>query len=335
MLGNESYISQFEPYKDGVITSRNTFQKYYTQGELKEFIEQALDENAIAIGPGIFYIFRDKQLEQAYLQNRFKRNYEWQHLTAPEPVDETKARLLFTQHQSLLESFWQRCLSLGRCPANDEFEQSDELKQVIGSHKKALRLATQWFDEDELQQAQAMRKEDMLIYFALGQFAKRKPYSRLPDELKRDIKAFFDSIKVIENQARELLFTIADTVVIEQACLSANESLPASRLTLENEQPHSLTLHKQYLPQLPPILRIYVGAGLQLYGELDGIQLIKIHITSGKLTLLGYENFDNDPTPALKERVKIKMAEQDVDFFDYLRPEHRSRLNDKQTYMTK
>ncbi|MCP5079399.1 MAG: DNA phosphorothioation-associated putative methyltransferase, partial [Psychromonas sp.] len=31
MLANETYIRQFTPYKDGVITSRNTFQKYFTQ----------------------------------------------------------------------------------------------------------------------------------------------------------------------------------------------------------------------------------------------------------------------------------------------------------------
>ncbi len=35
MLANENYIAQFKPYKDGVITSRNTFQKYYAQSEIK------------------------------------------------------------------------------------------------------------------------------------------------------------------------------------------------------------------------------------------------------------------------------------------------------------
>lgn len=120
MLANESYIAQFQPYKDGVITSRNTFQKYYSQSELKEFIETTLDENAIAIGPGIFYVFRDKNLEQQFQQNRQKRHYEWRHLTAPEPISESQARLLFTQHQALFEAFWKCCLDLGRLPAEDE-----------------------------------------------------------------------------------------------------------------------------------------------------------------------------------------------------------------------
>jgi DNA phosphorothioation-associated putative methyltransferase len=72
---------------------------------------------------------------------------------------------------------------------------------------------------------------------------------------------------------------------------------------------------------------------LQLYGELDDIQLIKIHITSGKVTLLGYEGFDDTPLPQLKERVKIKMAEQDVDFFDYIREDKRPVLLDKIEYI--
>ena len=39
MLANESYLERFTPYKDGIITSRKTFQKYYNQSELKMFIE--------------------------------------------------------------------------------------------------------------------------------------------------------------------------------------------------------------------------------------------------------------------------------------------------------
>ena len=49
MLASESMIRRFKPYKDGVVTSRNTFQKYFSQGELQVFIEQVLDEEPIAV----------------------------------------------------------------------------------------------------------------------------------------------------------------------------------------------------------------------------------------------------------------------------------------------
>ena len=316
MLGNENYIAQFQPYKDGVITSRNTFQKYYSQGELKEFIETTLDENANAISPGIFYVFREKELEQHFQQNRQKRTYQWQHLTAPEPVTETQARLLFSQHEKLLEAFWLKCLELGRCPVEEEFADATQLKKLLGSFRKALKLVSQWYNQSELLKAAEMRKEDLLVYFALSQFQKHKPYTKQPEDLKRDIKAFFDSYNNAMQQSKELLFSIANKELIKEACLVANEQLQGT-LAYENENAHSFTIEKSLLTQLPAILRIYVGAALQLYGELESIQLIKIHITSGKVTLLGYYDWGKTDTPALRERVKIKMAEQKIDFFDY------------------
>ncbi len=54
MIAGESVISQFTQYKDGVLTSRKTFQKYYSQSEFRSYIERVLDEPAIAVGQGIF-----------------------------------------------------------------------------------------------------------------------------------------------------------------------------------------------------------------------------------------------------------------------------------------
>ncbi len=81
MIAGEAHIQKFTPYKDGVITSLNTFQKYYSQSELQSFIENTLDENAIAVGPGIFFIFKDKLEEQLFLANRQKRHHNWQQIT--------------------------------------------------------------------------------------------------------------------------------------------------------------------------------------------------------------------------------------------------------------
>ena len=133
--------------------------------------------------------------------------------------------------------------------------------------------------------------------------------------------------------AKELLFQIADVEMIEAECLEAHKTLPKSVLAEEFEKPHSLTFHKQYLDLLSPLLRVYVSSALQLYGELEDIQLIKIHINSGKLTLLGYEDFVQSSTPKLKERVKIKMADQDVDFFDYIDEHSEAALSNKADYI--
>jgi DNA phosphorothioation-associated putative methyltransferase len=326
MLANDSFISQFTAYKDGVITSRNTFQKYYAQAELKGYIERTLDENAIAVSPGIYYIFRDKIEEQRFLAKRHQRHHQWHQITTPTPASEAQARLLFTQHQTLLSAYWDRCLALGRIPVDEEFAQSNDIKLHFGNAKKALKLLIQVQGEEaekEFEQAIALRREDLLVYFALSQFEQHKGYSRLPDEQKRDIKIFFDTYKVAINEAKILLFSISDTKLIEQACIDAHDNkLPASKLNTG----HSLEFHKKFLSYLPALLRVYVGAAVQLYGELDEIDLVKIHITSGKVSFMGYDNFDTSPLPTLRERIKVKMWQLDVDFFDYVEVDKRPAL---------
>lgn len=331
MLANDTYISQFKPYKDGVITTRNTFQKYYAQSEIKSYIEHSLQEDVIAAGPGIFYIFRDKLEEQNYLQNKYKRAHTWQQLTSPEPVEaKEKSKLVITQNSELFESFWNRCLELGRIPVNDEFTMSEQVKQLVGSHKKTFSLLREMYDVTEFDRAVKSRKEDLLLFFTMGLFEKRKPYTQQPEPLKRDIKALFEDYKAVINLATELLFTIADTELIEQQCLKAHSSLPAS---LFNEG-HSLIFHKEYLGDLPLLLRVYVGSAIQMYGELDeNVDLVKIHTTSGKLTLLCYDDYSSS-VPMLVERIKIKMADQDIDFFDYVDEKRRPPLLNKHQLMS-
>ncbi|GAD80232.1 DNA phosphorothioation-associated putative methyltransferase [Vibrio ezurae] len=331
MLANENHIAQFKPYKDGVITSRNTFQKYYAQAEIKAYLERSLQEEALAVAPGIFYIFKDKLEEQQYLQSKYKRYHKWQQLTSPAPIEtKDKAKLLITQHQELFNEFWSTCLSLGRLPANDEFEQSSRIRELIGSHKKVFNLLQEIFDAKEFEHAEKNRKEDLLVYFAMALFEKRKPYTQQHETLKRDIKALFNDYKTAVNLAAELLFAIADVDLIQKQCEKAHELLPASLLN----KGHSLILHRDYINDLPLLLRVYVGAGLQMYGELDEeIDLIKIHIRSGKLTLTAYDDF-NQSVPFLNERIKIKMAEQDIDFFDYVNETRRPPLLNKHLYMS-
>ena len=326
MLANDNYIAQFTPYKDGVITSRNTFQKYYAQSEIKAYIERSLQEDAIAAAPGIFYIFKDKLEEQTYLQSKYKRTHIWQQLTSPVLLEaKDKAKLVITQHSELFDQFWNQCLTLGRIPANDEFEQSEQVRQLIGSHKKTFMLLQDMFDTNEFVKAEQERKEDLLLYFAMGLFEKRKPYAHQPESLKRDIKALFEDYKSAQALATELLFAIADNALIEEQCERARKQLPAC---IHNAG-HSLILHKTYIEQLPLLLRVYVGAALQMYGDLDeAIDLIKVHTTSGKLTLMSYDDFEQS-VPMLVERVKVKMADQEIDFFDYMDEGRRPPLLNK------
>ena len=164
----------------------------------------------------------------------------------------------------------------------------------------------------------------------MGLFEKRKPYTQQPEALKRDIKALFGEYNTAINLATELLFAIADTELINTQCEKAHKTMSASLLN----DSHSLIFHRDFIDELPLLLRVYVNAALQMYGELDdNIDLIKIHIRSGKLTLTSYDDF-NKSVPFLVERIKIKMAEQDIDFFDYIDESRRPPLLNKHLYLS-
>ncbi|MGL5249940.1 MAG: DNA phosphorothioation-associated putative methyltransferase [Enterovibrio sp.] len=330
MLANDSYVAQFRPYKDGVITSRNTFQKYYAQSEFKSYLERSLQVDAIAVAPGIFYVFKDQLEEQNYLQRKYQRQHTWQQLTSPLPLEsKDRAKLVIAQNRELFDSFWNACLTLGRVPANDEFERSETVRSLLGSHKKVFALLQEMFDTHEFANAEKARKEDLLVYFALGLFEKRKPYTQQPESLKRDIKSLFDDYAAVIKEATELLFAIADTKLIAERCAEAHQQLPASVLNAG----HSLIFHKSYIGMLPLLLRVYVGAALQLYGELDDtVDLVKIHINSGKLTLTHYDDFAK-PLPLLLKRIKIKMAHQEIDFFDYVAEKSSPPLLNRHLYL--
>ncbi len=314
MIGNEKIYEKFRPFKDGVITEHNTFQKYFTQGEMKQYIASTLNKTAIALSSGIYAVFYDELEEQEFLLKRQKRRSDWRsNKRNIRSVSDEQAKAIFSKYPELFEDFWMTCIDLGRAPLNAEFEQSEQLRYACGSHNKAFEICKKLFDQEILKKASTERKEDLRVYFALSHFNKRPNYSRMPKSLQLDIKQHFGSISDALENGKKLLFSLSDTSVIEKSCIKANESLPASELT----EGHNLIFHKSFLSDCPAELRAYIGCAIQLYGDIDDVSLIKAHIQSGKVTFLIYDDFDQD-VPLLRERIKIKLREQDIDFFDYI-----------------
>ncbi|WP_249348232.1 DNA phosphorothioation-associated putative methyltransferase [Pseudoalteromonas aurantia] len=315
MLINSNIFEQFKPYKDGVITKRNTFQKYYSQSQIREYIEQTLNVSTLPFGQGIIAVFKcPALLEQHHVELQFN-NHAWQHITQrpiAKKLPERVKQSVFEKHTELFEVFWQHCLHYGRIPANDEFELSEQLRAIINSHNKAFELAQSQFDYAEFEAAQQKRQQDLLVYFALSLFGKRQAKSHLPNRLQRDIKTHFEGLNQALEQAKALLFSIAEPANIANACTHVFEQINIG----EFNHSQSYTLPKQYLNKLPAILRVYIGCAAQLYGDIDDIDLIKIHMRSGKVTLLKYDDYSKK-LPLLTERIKVKLAEQDIDYFYY------------------
>ena len=106
---------------------------------------------------------------------------------------------------------------------NDEFEHSEQLRQIFGSQANALKICQSHFHGADFTDAEGIRKSDLLVYLALDHFGKRDVYSRMPESLRRDIKHHFRKYQTAREQARELLFSISDPQVIFDACRQARQ----------------------------------------------------------------------------------------------------------------
>ena len=337
-VGRGGDVSSLTPYRDGFLTSRNTFQKYFTQEEAQDLIAAVTGEQGIPVAPGVFFAFRKKIEEQRFLEGRSRRRRDISHFLAitPPPVapKQTKTDALIEAHRSTIEAVWTRTLELGRVPISEELEGNThkELENAALSIRKSLQLAQRIADPAALSRAREMRSADLRVYFALNLFNQRRKYRELPAELQRDVKAFFSTHAQAEASGRELLFSISTPQVILDACREAAEA--GLGYLFEG---HSLQLHAELIPRLPEVLRVYVGCAEKLFGAIDAstADLIKIHAQSGKLTLLRFDDFAGKALPCLVERVKIKMRERDIDFFDYEHDNAAPRLTMKSRYMAR
>lgn len=185
---------------------------------------------------------------------------------------------------------------------------------AFGSTTAALRFlkATKEDAVPALDRAGASRTDDLRVYFALLQFDKRPPYRRLETQLQIDVKTFFGTYEAAVAAGREPLFNLGDVAQIDDACRRAAEDGIGWL-----EDGASLQLHTDLAERLPPLLRAYVGCGTMLYGDITSADLLKIHIRSGKLTMMKFDDFTGSPIPRMVQRVKINLRKQELTVFDY------------------
>ncbi|UYP32243.1 DNA phosphorothioation-associated putative methyltransferase [Pseudomonas sp. Z8(2022)] len=310
------------PYADGVLTSRNTFQKYYSQVELAQYLEAVLGIEPVPVAPGIFYVFKSSDAEQRFSSQRVaKRRSPVRPIYTPLTLEEKTARVAqrakhkYESHAQLLETLWALWLGLGREPKPKELGILDEIRTQLGSLPLALRLIIQLKGEEgvaELEHARQTRIDDLSVYFAKLRFAGKRPRRPLEPTLKEDIKHFFGDIENALAHGEALLLRAFDKEAINAACNSAAES--GLGWLIEG---HSLQLHTSLVSHLPSVLRTYVHCATSLYGDVTSADLVKIHIRSSKLTLMEFDDFDGKPLPRMIERVKINLMNQRLDFFDY------------------
>lgn len=336
LIATSSTLNLGRPYKDGILTSRNTFQKYFRQDELERYIENVLEIPPVAMGLGIFAVFRSPEEQQRFLANRTRRAIPWLETRRGfRPAREATQRARRTRTQTarsdpyesnkeLLDAFWSKMLDLARLPLGDEFDRHDELNRAIGSAGRARNLFVHKFGREPLSRAFEDRRNDLLVYFALSNFRRKVALKHLPESLKTDIKVFLGGYKRAEQEAQELLFSAGRPEVIERLC----DETPFGFLDHQ-----ALFVHSSLLQDLHPVLRIYVGCAEVLCGDVKDADIIKIHKRSGKVSLLKYDDFESNPLPELHQRIKVNLRTQGIEVFDHQSTVRQELLYFKERYI--
>ncbi|MGE0683206.1 MAG: DNA phosphorothioation-associated putative methyltransferase [Candidatus Binatia bacterium] len=320
-----------EAFSDGVRTSRNTFQKYYTQRELRDYLSSVLDKEPVAVGPGVFFVFKDESEEQRFFAQRARNRVGLGRLISrlPKPTRAEREQAFYDAHRALLEQLWETWLALGRKPELGEIAQRTEIENVFGSLAKALRFLERFQGTEATTAAFRSRKTDLAVYFALQQFEQRRSFTTLPEDLRRDVRTFFGSYKNAQAEARQLLFSTGNHELVRQACREA-----AHNGIGWLEKDRALHLHTSLVERLSAVLRVYVGCASYLYGDVTSADLVKIHIDSAKITLLSFDDFEGKPLPRLLERIKIRFRDQDSERFAYGKGYEPPYLYQKSRFIT-
>ena len=81
------------------------------------------------------------------------------------------------------------------------------------------------------------------------------------------------------------------------------------------------------------MLRVFEGTARRLLGGRGRAKLVKLHVTSGKVTYLTYDDFEGLPVPNLVERIKVDLPKRKIDYFDYIGPFEPKPLVMKSLFM--
>lgn len=303
-------------YSDGVITRRNTFQKYYQQEELKAYIDQVLGVDSLPIDLGIYFVFRDESQRESFRASRFHSR-----VRSPQVRKYVKR---FEEYESLLQPLIEFVSRRGRLPVSGELASGSEITAEFNSFSRAFKVILQATDAQEWDIIAQKRRQDLLVYLALTQFSSRPKLSQLEPIIQHDIKGLFGSYKAACLLADQMLFSIGDLEKIAQCCQQSEVGQKRSA---------SLWVHVSAIEQLNPLLRLYEGCANRTIGRLEAATLVKFHTKIPKITYLFYPEFDTDPHPVLSTRMEIDLQNLQVTYRGYDGP-NSPILHRKEMFVT-
>lgn len=207
-----------------------------------------------------------------------------------------------------LETLWQSLLDLGRVPVSDEVP--SDVAKVLRQSNVSLSRAVAWcediYEREDFTKAAEERKEDLLLYFALGAFSRSVALSDLASGLQRDARVFFGGVTKAKQAALSYLFTLSDEESIRGACEQAVEAGIAHRAG-----DSAIHFRRDRKDDLPLHLRGLVGCTSVLYGDLVDVDVMHIDTDRMLVSMFYMVNFDAK-LPIIVRIARIDMKRQGI-----------------------
>ena len=212
----------------------------------------------------------------------------------------------------------------GRLPVKGELANQEQLLVEFSNFRRAFAVILQATDEAEWDALAYRRSLDIQVYLALCHTEGQRSFSKLPKEMRHDIKAFFGDFDDACEVADKKLFSLGQPGVVKAAC----EKSKIGKLTRS-----ALYVHVSALQELDPLLRIYEGCATRFIGSVDGATLIKFHLDEPRISYLSYPEFDEDAHPALVESINIDLKTLGVTQYNYANRANPPVLHRKETFV--
>lgn len=304
-------------YGDGVITSRNTFQKYYDQEELKLYIDQVLGVDSVPAGLGIYFVFRDEAQAQTFRASRFRSR-----VSVPKVQLANKR---FEDYKELLTPLMTFFTERGRLPTLEELPEAAVLNTEFGTLRRAFQIVLQATNPQEWDAISDRRRHDLLVYLALSHFGRRPKLRDLTPVVQNDIKSLFGSYQQACAAADLMLMSLGNLNVIAERCRQS---------AIGQKRPNSLWVHISAIEVLDPLLRLYEGCASRTIGRPQEANVVKFHFRQPRISYLFYPDFDTDPHPALHTSMQIDLRDLHVHYRDYDPDDNPPLLHQKDLMVT-
>ena len=310
LVGSAANSGEAQSYGDGLLTSRHTFQKYYHQEEAGRYVQEVLGVAPIPLEAGVFLIFRQSADAHAFLLNRIQRSAPPIHGVPRERRRVLRTALMETfqsEHTDEWEAYADFVATRARPPAEGE----TNALRVAAEHGLAPAdlwdAATGVLPQDQLADQRRRRTNQYLVFMAISRFRGVPRLRDLPAASRLDIRYYFRSYIHLKELSDEHLFAAGDAERVSRLC----EAAPVGVNTADG-----YFVARRELPSLDATLQIYARLGELFAGDLDSVDVIKVHKTSPRLSLFSLNDL-RAPLPRLMSRVKIDLQSQQVRFFDH------------------